>query len=391
MPAPVYVFTDDPQNFQISYSDNGDPAKKAALEAKWQKFNRYDPATRQTYKILSRPSSYTMGAAADYVMPASAPAGRYRVETFVPGVHATARKAIFNISYGFRRVGNGTENENRLAIVDLNELRDVWYPLGEFELNPARDPNSGRVRQFDVSMEDPPGEISFGPVRWAPILARPANSLRYDSPVGAESERAGPLPSGTVLFGRYPVWAGQWFDVNPFLNWYAQGCHTGADLNLPGVSSADKGKPIYAVAEGTVIYAGRAGTWGNIVVLEHPDALVSLPGGQSQRQVVYSRYGHVDDNILVRNGQTVRRGQNIAFIGLPYGSTAGWHLHFDVCYTDLLRRRPSSWPNLTTIQALQSSGVRRDSREYQAAQAAVVKEVISHYVDPIKFLQENHR
>ena len=77
-------------------------------------------------------------------------------------------------------------------------------------------------------------------------------------------------------------------------------------LNLPGSSGADKGKEIYSIGEGFVTYAGRAGTWGNIIVIEHPEAKLILPDGQTGRQTVFSRYGHVDSRILVNKGQSCK-------------------------------------------------------------------------------------
>jgi murein DD-endopeptidase MepM/ murein hydrolase activator NlpD len=183
---------------------------------------------------------------------------------------------------------------------------------------------------------------------------------------------------------------GAWFDANPFLNWYTYGYHTGADLNLPGSSAADKGKEIYSIGDGVVTYAGRAGTWGNIIVIEHQNALVTLPNGQRRRQVVYSRYGHVDDHILVKKGQSLKRGQNIGYIGLAANAVAGWHLHFDICYTDLLLRRPAHWPNMDTIRALRWSNRDPESRGYRSAQSAVLREVINNYLDPLRFIMENH-
>ena len=52
-------------------------------------------------------------------------------------------------------------------------------------------------------------------------------------------------------------------------------------------------------------YAGNAGSWGRIIVIEHPEALVTHPDGHIERQKVYSRYGHMDENLLVKTGDVV--------------------------------------------------------------------------------------
>ena len=388
MSGTIYVLNDDPLHFMVDYYDNGDPARRAALQAEWQFFTRFDPGRRETYRIWLRRTNPQPEVAFNHLMPADSPPGRYRVETFVPGKHATTHMARFSIATGVHTAENGDiQLDETLAILDMNGLYDVWAPLGEFTLDPSQHPLVGRVQQYDVSQEEPAREISFGPVRWSPLAEFPGDGLRYDSPVGAPEERDGPFPTGQYIFRRYPLWAGSWFDVNPFLNWYSYGYHTGADLNLPGSSGADKGKPLYAVSDGMVIYAGRAGTWGYIIVLEHPDGLVTLPDGETQRQVVYSRYGHVDPDILVSSGETVRRGQNIGFIGLAAGATAGWHLHFDISYTDMLKKRPSYWPDISALRSLRGG---RDSRGYSSARTGIMRQVVSHFVDPLRFIQDNH-
>lgn len=390
MPTPTYVVNEDPLFFSVQYSDHGDPVKRGALQTGWQVFDRLDPATQETYRIWTRPSNDTVEVTVDRLLPPGTPAGYYRLETFVPARHATTRKAVFTIVTNAQPPDGGREKlDEALVLLDMLDLNDVWCSLGEFYLDPTIHPLIGRVRQVDLSREDPPRLVAFGPVRWVPLSMPIGDDYLFDSPVGTAEERAGPFPTGRMMFGRYPAWAGDWFDVNPFLSWYTYGCHTGADLNLPGASGADKGKPIYAIASGRVTYAGRAGTWGNIIVIEHPEGLVTYPDGHTERQKVYSRYGHVENNILVQTGQDVSRGDNIGFIGLAAGATAGWHLHFDICYSEMLKNRPSHWPNLDGVRGGQ--GVSRNSENYQRAQSSVVRQVLAHYVDPLRFIRDNHR
>jgi len=119
------------------------------------------------------------------------------------------------------------------------------------------------------------------------------------------------------------------------------------------------------------------------------DALVTLGDGQTRRQQVYSRYGHVSDQILVSRGDQVERGMKIGFIGLMRGASTGWHLHFDISHTDLLKNRPAHWPNLDRIKELRAEG-RTNTRDYFNAQLKIKKEVLAHYVDPYNFMKDNH-
>ena len=402
MANPYVVTTQDSQRFSVHYEDNGDPNKRAQLEGAWKHFNRYDPATNQTYYIWYRPTNRNSEVQVEYRMPPDAPLGLYRVEIFVPGRHATTEKAIFTVANNFQVKEGQVTHDEAIRSIDMYHLYDVWKPLGEFILDPGSQALSGRVKQYDLSLEDPPAEISFGPVRWVPLSAigpgqppekppvQAGEPNRYDSPVGSQAERDGDLLVGVVASGWGPVWHGSWYDANPFLSWYSYGYHTGADLNIIGVSSADKDAPIHAIADGTVRYAGEAGSWGNIVVIEHAQARVTLPDGSVHNQKVYSRYGHVSDAIQVHAGDNVARGAVIAFVGLPEGATTGWHLHFDICYTQMLKNRPAHWPNLTRIRELQKKGTSPNAPEFRDAQLGVKKEVLANYVDPYHFLRDNH-
>jgi murein DD-endopeptidase MepM/ murein hydrolase activator NlpD len=86
--------------------------------------------------------------------------------------------------------------------------------------------------------------------------------------------------------------------------------HSGTDIAGQGC-----GAPIYSVHAGVVTYAGRNGTLGNYVAVDHGD-------GTS------SGYGHIiNRGILVRYGQWVGAGQQIARVGST-GASTGCHLHF---------------------------------------------------------------
>jgi len=222
MPETIYVLNDDPEWVKLRYYDNGDPQKRKDLEAQWETFERFDPATRELYNLRYRPSNHVTEVVVDTFIPPGAASGRYRVETFIPAKHATTRRALFTVAYDLlvqEADQSVLDLEERMVLVDMHDMYDVWFPLGDYRFDLTRHPYMGRVRQYDLSREQPPAEISFGPVRWVPIPEPGSESGRFDSPVGSIDERQGPFPAGPVLYGKYPVWAGEWFDVNPFLNW----------------------------------------------------------------------------------------------------------------------------------------------------------------------------
>jgi murein DD-endopeptidase MepM/ murein hydrolase activator NlpD len=97
--------------------------------------------------------------------------------------------------------------------------------------------------------------------------------------------------------------------IDPFTG--ANALHEGVDF------VADAGTPIYASAGGVVDYAGLDASYGNMVEIDHGNDIVT-------------RYAHAS-KVLVKVGQVVRRGQEIAEVGST-GRSTGNHLHFEVRY-----------------------------------------------------------
>jgi len=85
--------------------------------------------------------------------------------------------------------------------------------------------------------------------------------------------------------------------------------HTGLDIR------AARGTVIRAARDGRVAYAGWMGAYGKVVVIEHADGKSTL-------------YAHCS-SILVKQGDRVTTGQNIARVGST-GRTTGPHLHFEI-------------------------------------------------------------
>lgn len=85
--------------------------------------------------------------------------------------------------------------------------------------------------------------------------------------------------------------------------------HSGVDID------ANYGDRIVAAASGTVILAQYNGSYGNCVIISHGGGL-------------YTLYAH-NSSLLVRNGSTVSKGQQIARAGST-GNSTGVHLHFEV-------------------------------------------------------------
>jgi murein DD-endopeptidase MepM/ murein hydrolase activator NlpD len=85
--------------------------------------------------------------------------------------------------------------------------------------------------------------------------------------------------------------------------------HKGEDI------AASTGTPVSATADGTVTQAWRAGSFGNLVEIDH--------GGGYK-----TRYAHLS-SIAVRFGQEVTRGETIGAVGMTGTATAP-HLHYEI-------------------------------------------------------------
>src|ERR1700720_703171 len=99
--------------------------------------------------------------------------------------------------------------------------------------------------------------------------------------------------------------------------------HLGEDWDGVGGGDTDLGDPIYCIGGGVVVFARDCHMgWGNVVIVRH----AFREGGEVRN--IDSLYGHLD-KIIVRRGQTVRRGQQIATMGTAHGLYDA-HLHLEI-------------------------------------------------------------
>lgn len=85
--------------------------------------------------------------------------------------------------------------------------------------------------------------------------------------------------------------------------------HQGLDIAAP------HGKEVFSPSDGTVVFAGLEGGYGNVIVIDHGYG-------------IKTRYGHLA-KILVKSGAKVKRGEKIAAVGNT-GRSTGPHLHYEV-------------------------------------------------------------
>ena len=137
--------------------------------------------------------------------------------------------------------------------------------------------------------------------------------------------KGGYRPSGTYV-DTGGSWA--WPTQRPYTitTWFEY--RSGSFHNALDISIHPEGSPIYASRDGVVVETEKecenvgyyrnqcGGTYGNHVIIEHNNGY-------------YTMYAHMLQNVVVNEGDFVRRGQIIGYMGSS-GSSTGTHLHFGV-------------------------------------------------------------
>lgn len=139
--------------------------------------------------------------------------------------------------------------------------------------------------------------------------------LRQLNEQGARAGSVTPVPPSATARATPTAGILQMPCGNCFYTQYYHPGHYAVDIQTRG------GGPIYASEGGTVIRAdasGWNGGYGNVIEVDHGNGLVTL-------------YAH-NKELYVKEGDTVERGQQIAWMGntgLVYGAT-GIHIHYEV-------------------------------------------------------------
>nr|WP_216086672.1 M23 family metallopeptidase [Halothece sp. PCC 7418] len=165
-----------------------------------------------------------------------------------------------------------------------------------------------------------PGEPSSPPSSSSSLATAPIKVEFYNpslsAPIGETvSPKLPPLSSPEQYLPNRPqkfngyIWPAEGVFTSGYgMRWGRM--HQGIDIAAP------IGTPILAAAPGEVVVAGWSrGGYGNLVKLKHPDGSLTL-------------YAH-NNKVLVRKGQEVDQGQQIAEMGST-GRSTGPHLHFEI-------------------------------------------------------------
>ena len=201
-----------------------------------------------------------------------------------------------------------------------------------------------RVERFDQKLRaitllsDPQRNLAMGPVEQEPGVGAPTTETQFTELTSMESPKAlaGKLDrlsaeatrqeqslqelqayfqdQKSLLASTPSIWPARGWVTSDFgqrLDPYTADrvMHAGMDIAAP------HGKDVFAPSDGTVVFAGLEGGYGNVIVIDHGYG-------------IKTRYGHLA-KILVKAGDRVKRGGLIAAVGNT-GRSTGPHLHYEV-------------------------------------------------------------
>lgn len=224
-----------------------------------------------------------------------------------------------NIMWEMNAISSGTRTEKReVEITEVDEngkeiTRTETVPETILEISITHKTPEEMARQYN---------FNFRQNEYLSLMSEPENKNLWAELLGGFVGGGGeimdpntdwegigifqwPLPQSytiTSLFG---------YREDPFTGEVAY--HGGTDIAAPG------GTPIFAAADGTVSVANGTDSWGGSygyhVKIGHADSFETL-------------YAHCS-SICVTEGQQVKQGEVIAYVGTT-GSSTGNHLHFEV-------------------------------------------------------------
>lgn len=211
----------------------------------------------------------------------------------------------------------GADNRIRLAW----DLADVYAWSVDFNRDIQSGDRFAALVEREVSEE---GEVRVGRVLAADLLAsgKHLNAFRFEASDGQSRFFDADGASLRRAFLRAPVEFRRISSsftrsrFHPVLGIWRK--HEGTDY------SASSGTPVMAAGDGTVLRAGRAGGYGNLVEIRH-------------RNGITTRYGHLRAFAKgLSAGRRVTQGQVIGFVGAT-GLASGAHLHYEFRVNGLAR------------------------------------------------------
>jgi lipoprotein NlpD len=255
----------------------------------------------------SGPPSAPSAAAPAKVLPGAENAGKPGYYTVKPG--DTLIRISLDSGQNWRDLAawNSLENPN---LIEVGQVLRV--------VPPTADPGSASAVASAKPLA-PPSRIEARPLdsKTASATAKPASGAASAAASGAAAGAAsGGQPASAADAGKdkprdsgteEPNWT--WPAAGPMLGGFEEGRRKG--LAIGGKA----GDPVFAAADGRVVYAGSGlRGYGNLVIIKHTGDYLTA-------------YAH-NQTLLVKEDQSVRRGQKIAEMGSTDADRV--NLHFEI-------------------------------------------------------------
>lgn len=229
----------------------------------------------------------------------------------------------------------------RLEIGQHLVIPGIGLPLRQMADEPAVAPLAARYSEPDIIPLDGPAPVPEAASATPP--ERPQHMASLTPPPAPVAERQPPAASNAAPEARAEAPSAAPPPRNGRFPWPVHG-HVVADYGVgtggahnDGINiAAPRGTPVKVVDSGIVAYAGNElRGYGNLVLVKHPDGWISA-------------YAHCDQ-LLVKRGEKVTRGQVIAKVG-ETGGVDSPQLHFElrrgkrpVDPREFLAPSPSAW------------------------------------------------
>jgi murein DD-endopeptidase MepM/ murein hydrolase activator NlpD len=243
-------------------------------------------------------------SAAAYVPPAT------RIATTAPGMPVGAPRTALAPTTGMHVVAPGETlhsiarlyGKSVMVLAKANNIPpDTMVKVGEHIIIPDVQPGAAVAPRAQASVAPPAGPSL--------AIAESPHSARVATPEAPAPETTIKTaePAGGLPSFRWPVRGRVIASFGPTPNGLQ---NDGINLAVP------EGTPVKAAEDGVVAYAGNElKGYGNLVLVRHSNGFVTA-------------YAHASD-ILVKRGETVKRGQVIAHSGQT-GNVTSPQLHFEI-------------------------------------------------------------
>jgi murein DD-endopeptidase MepM/ murein hydrolase activator NlpD len=218
---------------------------------------------------------------------------------------AAARHQVRLARLRTQKVQQGVAQETRVisARTQQQALLRAQLVSSQNSLAGAR---AGKSHALSVTQQQIKDEVSESQALQAASAQLAAKIAQSEKQAGSVSSGASSSSEPVASSGF--IWPVSGPITSPFgMRWGT--LHPGIDIGVPS------GTPVHAAAAGTVIWCGWMSGYGNLVMIDHHNGLVTL-------------YGH-NTSVAVSCNENVSQGQVVSYSGCT-GFCTGPHVHFEV-------------------------------------------------------------